>query len=135
MNHVCGLLLLGMLRNCIGRCKLLVSSSALHNMAWCRRHTFVVIGNDKDGLNWFVCGMDCCVLGRLIICGWESLSSIALIHPFLVALKQQGLPPSTGPWDSKRMFGLMVFRACTSQTSWLKTGVPFGMFASPQCLW
>ena len=65
------------------------SSSTLHNMAWCRRHPFVVNSDDKEGLHWFVCAFDCRVrMERFIIWVWEPLSSIHLIHPFLSVLKK-----------------------------------------------
>ena len=66
--------------------------STLDNMAWCHHHTFVVNGDDKEGLRLFVCAFDCHVwLGRFIIWIWKPLSSIHLIHPFLSVLKMLGL--------------------------------------------
>ena len=51
--------------------------------------TFVVNSGDKEGLHWFVCGMDCCVcLNCFVIFLWEPLSPITLIHPFLGVLKR-----------------------------------------------
>ena len=35
------------------------SGTTLDNMAWCRRHIFVVNSDDKEGLHWFVCAFDC----------------------------------------------------------------------------
>ena len=43
------------------RMQIVESRSVLNNIAWCRRHNFVVTSNDQVGLHWFVCGMDCCV--------------------------------------------------------------------------
>ena len=61
-------------------------------MAWCRRHTFVVNSDDKEGFNRFLCAFDCQVrLERFIIWVWEPLSSIHLIHPLLAALKNHCL--------------------------------------------
>ena len=73
------------------------SSSALDDMAWCRRHTLVVNSDDKEGLPWFVCAFDCGVrLERFIIWVWEPLSSIHLIRPFLSALKKLCLTTQYG---------------------------------------
>ena len=65
------------------------SGSTINNVAWCRRHTFVIASNDKEGLHWFVCAFDCRVrLERFIIWVWEPLSSIHLIRPSLSVLKE-----------------------------------------------
>ena len=56
------------------------------NMRWCRRHTFVVNANDKEGLHWFVCAFDCRVgLELFTISVGVPLSSTHLIRPFLLA--------------------------------------------------
>ena len=63
----------------------------LDDMAWCRCNSVVVKSDHKQGLHWFVCGMDCRVrLDPLIIWVWEPLSSIDLICRFLVELKRYG---------------------------------------------
>ena len=58
MDHVHGLWLLLISRDYLGRCGLL-TCSIIDNIAWCRRHTFVVNSDDKEGLHWFVCAFDC----------------------------------------------------------------------------
>ena len=64
----------------------------LDNMAWCRRHTFVVNRDDKEGLHLFVCAFDCRVrLECFIIWVREPLSSIHMIRPFLSVLKKLSL--------------------------------------------
>ena len=66
--------------------------STLDNMSWCRRHIFVVISDDKEGLHWFVCAFNCCVrLERFIFWVREPLSFIPLVCPFLATLKKHGL--------------------------------------------
>ena len=68
------------------------SGSALDDMVWCRRRTFVVNNVDKGRLHWFVCPFDCPDrLKCFIIWVWEPLSSIHLIHPFLLVLKKFSL--------------------------------------------
>ena len=67
------------------------SGTTLDNMAWCRRHIFVVNTDDTEGVHWFVCAFDCRV--RL---------------EFFIIFQ---LPPSTAPWDSKRTVGLVDFKA------------------------
>ena len=68
------------------------SGTTLDNMAWCRRHIFVVNADDKGGARWFVCAFSCCVrLEFFIIWVWEPLSSIDLIPPFLTAMKKLSL--------------------------------------------
>ena len=58
-------------------------------MAWCRRHIFVANSDDKQGLHWFVCALDCRVgLKRFIVSVWEHLNSNHLIRPFLTAIKK-----------------------------------------------
>ena len=56
------------------------------------------------------------------------------LDPPFLSSRSTALPPSTGPWDSKRMHGLVVLRACTSQAEWWIIGVLFWIFASAQCL-
>ena len=65
------------------------SGERMANMRWCRRHIFVVISNDKEGLHWFVCAFDCRVrLELFTIWVWEPLSSTDLIRSFLSPLKK-----------------------------------------------
>ena len=67
--------------------------------------------NDKEGVLWFVCAFDCRVrLELFTIWVWEPLSSTHLIRPFLMAMKKLSLT-TKHPWDSKRMVGLVVFKA------------------------
>ena len=83
------------------------SGTRLDNMAWCRRHIFVVNSNDKEGLHWFVCAFDCRVrLELFTIWAWEPLSSAHLICPFLMAMKKLSLTTKhralgfqTGGWS------------------------------------
>ena len=80
---------------------------------------FVVDSDGRVRLHWFVCGMDFRVqLDRLTIWVWESLSSIALIRPFLTELKRHD-STTTGPWYFKKMVGLVVFKACIPKPNWL----------------
>ena len=68
------------------------SGTRLANLRWCRRHIFVVNSDDKEGLHWFVCALDCRVWLKLFtIWVWEPLSSTHLICPFLLALKKLSL--------------------------------------------
>ena len=63
--------------------------TTLDNMAWCRRHIFVVNSDDKEGLPWFVCAFDCHIrLERFIIWVWEPLRSNHLIRPLLTAIEK-----------------------------------------------
>ena len=40
----------------LSKCMRIVESgTTLDNMAWCRRHIFVVNIDDKEGAHWFVC--------------------------------------------------------------------------------
>ena len=58
-------------------------------MAWYYRHNSVVNSDDKEGSHWFVCAFNCRVWSEcFIIWGWEPLSSIHLIPPFLTAIKK-----------------------------------------------
>ena len=108
------------------------SSSTLDDMPWCCCHTFVVNGDGKEGLHWFVCAFDRRVWSEcFIIWVWEPL--ISLICPFAVELKRHGFTTNHRALGSKRMVGFVVFIARTSLTWWW-TGVLFRMFASPQCL-
>ena len=67
--------------------RMVESGTTLDNMAWCRRHIFVVNGDDKEGLHCFVCAFHCRVrLERFIIWVWEPLSSIHIIRSFLTAI-------------------------------------------------
>ena len=67
------------------------SEPMVDNMAWCCRHTFVVNGDDKEGLHWFVYAFECHVrLGCFMVWVWEPFGSISLIRPFLAALKKHG---------------------------------------------
>ena len=77
----------------LSKCMLRVESGTrLDNMAWCRRHIFVVISHDTKGLQWFVCALDCRVrLELFTIWVWEPLSSARLVHPFLMAMKKLSL--------------------------------------------
>ena len=68
------------------------SGTRLDNMAWCRRHNFVVNSNDKEGLHWFVCAFNCRVrLELFTIWVWEPLSSTHLNRPFLMAMRKLSL--------------------------------------------
>ena len=60
------------------------SGTTLDNMAWSRRHIFVVNSDEKE-----VCAFDCRVrLERFIIWVREPLSSIHFIRPFLTAIEK-----------------------------------------------
>ena len=64
----------------------------LDNMAFCRRHIFVVNSNDKEGLHWFVCAFDYCVrLELFTLQVSEPLPSTHLIRPLLMAMKKLSL--------------------------------------------
>ena len=88
MNHVRGLLQFFTSR--LSKCMRMVEfGTTLDNMAWCRRHIFLVNSDDKEGSHWFVCAFDCRVqLEHFILWVLEPLSSIHLIRPFLTAIKK-----------------------------------------------
>ena len=57
------------LSNCM---RMVESGTTLGNMAWCRRHIFVVSSDDKEGLHWFVCAFNChAQLEHFIIWVWN----------------------------------------------------------------
>ena len=72
----------------LSKCMRIVESgTTMDNMAWRRRHIFMV-----KRVHWFVCAFNCRVrLELFIIWVWEPLSSIHLIHPFLMAMKKLSL--------------------------------------------
>ena len=77
MNHVWNLAV-AFIKRVSRRMQIVESGSTLNNMAWCRRHTFVVNTDDKGGLHRFVYAFDCCVrLERFII--WVGTLEL---HPF-----------------------------------------------------
>ena len=70
--------------NCM---RMVESGTTLDNMAWCRRHIFVVNSDDKEGCTG-LCVPSIVRLERVIIWVWEHLSSIHLIRPFLTAIQK-----------------------------------------------
>ena len=56
----------------LSKCMRMVQSGTTpDNMAWCRRHIFVLNCDDNDGSLWFVCAFDCRVrLERFMVHGF-----------------------------------------------------------------
>ena len=108
------------------------SGSTLDNMAWCRSHTFVVNGDDKKGLHWFVCAFHFRVqLELFIIWVWEPLSSIHLICPFLVALEKHGLTTKRRALGLQKDRWSCVFSEPAPHKFGGSPGFLFRMFPSP----
>ena len=61
-------------------------------LAWRRRHIFIVNSDDREGLQWFVCAIDCKVpVLAFKVHIWEPLSGNSLVWPMLKRLQSKGV--------------------------------------------
>ena len=57
-------------------------------LGWCRRHTIIVNSDDREGLHWFLCAMDCTPpIWAFIVWIWEPLGGTSLIQPMVRRLR------------------------------------------------
>ena len=61
-------------------------------LAWRRRHMFIVNSDDREGLHWFLCAIDCKVpVWAFKVHIWEPLCGTSLVRPMLKRLQSKGV--------------------------------------------
>ena len=67
-------------------------SHTIVGLAWTHRPIFIVNSDDREGLHWFVCAMDCKVpVWAFKVWIWEPLLGTSLTQPMLKCLQQNGV--------------------------------------------
>ena len=57
-------------------------------LGWHRRHTMIVNNDDREGLHWFLCAMDCTQpVWAFRVWIWEPLGGTSLVQPMVRQLK------------------------------------------------
>ena len=61
-------------------------------LAWRQRHIFIVNSDDREGLHWFLCAIDCKVpIWAFKVHIWEPLCGNSLVRPMLRRLQSKGV--------------------------------------------
>ena len=61
-------------------------------LAWRQRHIFIVNSDDREGLHWFLCAIDCKVpVWAFKVHIWEPLCGNSLVRPMLRRLQSKGV--------------------------------------------
>ena len=73
------------------------TSDTTVGLAWRHCHIFIVDSDDREGLHWFICAMDCRVpVWAFKVHIWEPLSGTSLVWPMLKRVSSKGVAAHVG---------------------------------------
>ena len=105
-------------------------------LAWRQRHIFTVNSDDREGLHWFLCAIDCKVpVWAFKVHIWEPLCGNSLVGQCSMfnASSQRVLPHMLGLWVFKRMVGHVAINRRIFVMRWPTKGEAWTMLLLHLC--